>query len=273
MLKISTSDYAPLILTPEVTSPLVYLDTCVISDLAVKKTTGEQFRRCLLEKGGTLYLSWAHLVELFGLGVGPTYELVQSYLASFGTSFVVMDNNAQSVIDREKNMVLGKQNPAFDEDILKYLAVNWPMRELSMGMFLEAVAGQPSLIADLQAKQRRLKDNLKAKFDEARARYRTDRESRRHLNNVKYVYSPMNPTEYVYQQVVRECVITHEHFVPSDALDFLHCVVPLVYCDYVVLDKKWARRCRKIDIPRSGAVVFSSIEIDDVMREINALNS
>jgi len=273
MLKISTSDYAPLILTPEVTPPIVYLDTCVIRDLAVRKAIGELFRRSLLEKGGTLYLSWAHLVELFGLGVGPTYELVRAYLASFGTSFVVIDNNAKTVSDRETNMTVGKQNPAFDEDLLKYLAVNWPTGELSMGMLLKAVADKPSLIADLQAKHRRLKHNLKAAFDEARAKYRTDREFRRQLDNAQYVYLPMNPTDYVYKQMSRECIVTHEHFMPSDGLDFQHCVVPLVYCDYVVLDKKWARRCRKIHIPPSGAVVFNSVETNELVHEINALNS
>jgi hypothetical protein len=44
--------------------------------------------------------------------------------------------------------------------------------------------------------------------------------------------------------------------------------VPLAYCDYVVLDKKWARRCGKIDIPSSGAAVFSGVQMDRLMRQI-----
>jgi hypothetical protein len=88
VLKITSSDYAPLIITPEPTQPAVYLDYCVIADLARNPITGEEFRDCLLDKGGTLYLSWAHLVELFGLGPGPTYDSIRSYLASFGRSLV-----------------------------------------------------------------------------------------------------------------------------------------------------------------------------------------
>jgi hypothetical protein len=269
VLKITTSDSAPLILTPEVTPPLVYLDTCVIRDLACKKTTGERFQGCLLDKGGTLYLSWAHLVELFGLGVGPTYRLMQSYLVSFGTSFVLIDSNARAVIDREKNWTPGNQNPAFDEELLRCLAANWRMSELSMAMLLDTVADQPGLIASLQTRHKKHKQELKAAFDEARNKYRTDIEWCHRLDNVTYSYTGSNaPTEYVYGQIVRECITTHEHFVPSDSLDFEHCVVPLAYCDYVVLDKKWTRPCRKIHIPPGGAAVFSVVEIDDLVCKI-----
>ena len=50
MLKIGTSDSSPLILTPELTSPALYLDYCVIGDLARNPALGGRLRDCLLEK-------------------------------------------------------------------------------------------------------------------------------------------------------------------------------------------------------------------------------
>jgi len=128
MLRFSTSESDPVLLTPELTRPSVYLDYCVIVDLARDPARGPAFRETLLEKGGTLYLSWAHLVELFGLGVGPTYERIRAYLGSFGRNFVLIDNVANAVIDREARWQFGRQNPAIAEEFLVEWAAAWEGR-------------------------------------------------------------------------------------------------------------------------------------------------
>jgi hypothetical protein len=49
-------------------------------------------------------------------------------------------------------------------------------------------------------------------------------------------------------------------------LDFSHAITSLAYCDFSVLDKKWARRCRSLnDDPNSladTAIVYDVTEID-----------
>jgi hypothetical protein len=273
MLKIGTSDSSPLILTPELTSPAVYLDYCVIADLTQNTARGQELRDCLLGTGGTLYLSWAHLVELFGLGAGPTYNAIQSYLASFGRSFVLIESNARAVIDREEGgWKPGKQNPVLAENFLRLLVANWDGRsELDMATLLGAVTSNQSAFTRHQTRHREHKDNIKQMFDNARHRYRTDRTWRRRLDNASYSYIPDTPpTEYIYKQMLRECIITHEQFNVSDSLDFEHCVVSLAYCDYVVLDKKWARRCGRIIIPPRAATVFSSIEVEALVRKLES---
>src|SRR4029077_10537625 len=108
---------------------------------------GQELRDCLLGKGGTLCLSWAHLVELFGLGAGPTYNIIQSYLASFGRSFVLIDSNALAVIDREGGWKLGKQNPVLAENLLRLLVSNWDGRsELDMATLLGVAASNQSAL-------------------------------------------------------------------------------------------------------------------------------
>jgi hypothetical protein len=272
VLKIGTSESSPLILTPELTSPLLYLDYCVIGDLAENPALGGRLRDCLLEKEGTLYLSWAHLTELFGFGFGPTYNSIRSYLASFGRSFVLIDSDAQAVIDREANWKPGKQNPVIDEDFLHFLASSWDgMSNLDITILLDPAPSDKSVITQYQTQHRRHKENLKQTFDGFRNRYRTDRDWRRKIDNEVYSYEPGTPpTDYIYKQMSRECVITNEQFNASDGLDFEHCVVSLAYCDYVVLDKKWARRCKKIIIPPTAATVFSSIEVEALLSKIQS---
>jgi len=59
---------------------------------------------------------------------------------------------------------------------------------------------------------------------------------------------------------------THEEFRPTDGLDFHHAVVGISYCNYVVLDKKWARRCRAVNLPRAEtATIFDGTQIDELL--------
>ena len=82
MLTFRTTETNALQIDVALTSLAVYLDYCVIADFATEKTEqGELFRELLLEAGGTLYLSWAHLIEIFGLGLGPTEQKYLQILA------------------------------------------------------------------------------------------------------------------------------------------------------------------------------------------------
>ena len=270
MIKIRTSDSHPLTIIPEVTQPCVYLDYCIIVNLAKDHKLGTKFRECLLQKGGTLYLSWAHLIELFGVAVGATYYAVRSYLASFGRSFILIDNNAKAVIAREAAWAVGKQNPVFSEELLLELLRNWDgMSELDITTLLDVMASNPSHISRYKALLEQHKVTIKQAFDNNRQAYKMDSTVRNKMNNATYSYNPGTPpTNYIYQQMKRQCVITNEEFNESDSIDFEHCIVSVAYCDYVVLDKKWARRCKSIDIPPGAGRVFSSLEVEDLVNDM-----
>ena len=275
MIKIETSDSHPLTLIPEVTRPVVYLDYCVIANLAnAKISLGQEFRESLLDKGGTLYLSWAHLIELMGLAVGPTYYAIRSFLASFGPNFILIDPNASAVIHRETAWSPGKQNPAFHEDFLVAWISNWSgMSELDMTPLLDVMATDSSLISEWKIKLKEHKDKIKQVFDFGRTQYREDPQVKKRLDNASYLHRPGTPpTKYIYEKLMRECIITNDEFNLSDGIDFEHCVVSLAYCDYVVFDKKWARRCKEIILPSEAAEVFSSPEIGTFVDKIKSAN-
>ena len=142
-----------------------------------------------------------------------------------------------------------------------------------MTTLLDVEASDQSVLTKYQTLHSKHKDNLKQTLNDARNRYRTDRTWRRHIDNASYSFVPNTPpTEYIYKQMARECIVTHEQFNASDGLDFEHCVVSLAYCDYVVLDKKWARRCGKIIIPLRVATVLSSIQVEALVRKIKSFS-
>jgi hypothetical protein len=272
MLRISTSESNPLVITPELTRPFAYLDYCVITEVAGDPARGQEVREALLEQGGMLYLGWAHLAELFGLGVGPTYQKIRGYLASFGRSFALIDNDPGAVIARESRWRPGRQNPVLAEEFMVAWAAAWDGRaDLDVATLLDVMALGPALLPKYQLLHREHKEKMKRIVDDARAEYRADRDARRQLDGARYPYAPGTPpTTYIHAQMMRKCIVTNEVFTEQDVLDFEHCVVSLAYCDFVVLDRKWTRRCREISLPAEAATVFSIVELDAFVTALRA---
>lgn len=84
MRSFSSMPSAPLQIQITLSSPRVSLDHSVLAILARNTDQPCRFRKVLARTNGTLMLSWAHVIELFALGKGPTFERVRCYLRSFG---------------------------------------------------------------------------------------------------------------------------------------------------------------------------------------------
>ena len=98
MLRFATTDSAPIAIQVTLTAPRVYLDHSVVSDFAVRNAElGRQFREDLERADGTLLLSWAHVIELFALGDGPTFKQIAAYLTTFGGRFAIIDADPSAV--------------------------------------------------------------------------------------------------------------------------------------------------------------------------------
>jgi hypothetical protein len=267
MLRVRTNVDGAIVITPEITLPAVYLDYCVIVELAKDAQQGERVRDVLLRKGGTLYLSWAHLVELFGLGVGPTFTQIRNYLESFGRSFVIIECIPQIVIDREARWKSGSQHAAIDEEFLKELVKAGEGRtDVDVTTLLDMMARDAVLLPKYKEMHKTQKDGIKGLFDTARRDFREVPDARKRLKGA--VYEPvlgMPATKYLYDELTRTCIVTNDQFNPSDTFDFFHTIVSVAYCDFVVLDQKWTRRCRelpRLPPPPGAAQVFSIVERD-----------
>ena len=251
-------------------SPTVYLDYGVIGRLA-GTDNGGHLRELICAKG-TLYLSWVHFMELFSLGNGPTFQKISGFLGSFGPNFVVINPDSESVVKRERVWTPGHQNPALDEGFLHLIAAKWDgQADVSIGVLLEFMARNNHVFEWMKARHTPYKEKIKTVVDVQRKRYRIDRVARKHLDSIKYVYKPPFLTEKISLELTRECIRTNETFTPSDSLDFLHAVVSTSYCDYVVLDKKWARRCRAMDVPEGEtAITYDGTQIVELLAALSS---
>lgn len=263
MMTLRTSESTPVLIEMYMTSPSVYLDYSAIAMLAQDMVRAEFFRGILAAKNGTLAVSSAHLIEACGLGLGPAFSRIKSFLDSLDNRFVILNFNADEVIAKEKRWKNGDPSSVFDMDLAKRVFNEWDgLSPLTAGTLLLNFQNNPNLsqkYKDLQAKQ---KDGLKAIFDNARYEYRNNPVAHQNIDKRDCFDAAFNRTEQVYCLLRRETIRTNEAFNDSDGFDFWHSVVATSHMDFVVHDKKWARRLRAINLPPRTATIFAGVEMD-----------
>jgi hypothetical protein len=239
-------------------SPCVYVDYAGLAILAKDSQLGDRFKRALIGTGGTLLLSWAHLLELYGLGVGPTYLALKEYLKGFDNHFSLIECDANSVISREKVWRLGDQNPAMDVEFIKCLVANQDQNgSLTFAVILGVIDSDPTALQRFKSMHREHRSNLQEELEKARQSYRSDVTYKATLDARKYTHILGDPpTEYMCNHLLRETIRTHEPLQKSDGIDFEHAVVSLAYSHHVVLDKKWAYRTTRYPPPMPAARVW-----------------
>jgi hypothetical protein len=250
--------------------PRVYLDYGAIGKLAASSELGERFKRTLLNSGGTLCLSSASLLELYGLGLGPTHEKIKSFLASFGRSFLLFDCDSGEVIKREAIWVPGEQNSSLDVKLLTAVVANWDgITELSFAVLLNTIDQDATVVEQFKDLHRRHRDDLYKLFAKARKEYQSNSEVKNRLDKAIYQREEGTPpTEYFANQLRRQTIVTHEPLTQSDGIDFEHAVVSLGYAEHVVLDKKWVARVKRFPPLSHAAKVWKIGELSRLIAEL-----
>ena len=260
------STESSMVVDMALTRPSVYLDYCVIVDLAREPARGDQVRNLLVNRGGTLCFSWVHLVELYGLGHGPTYDAITAYLSAFGSSFALIEAIPDIVIEGESGWRPGLASPVVDVALTKQLITEWDARRpIDLSVLADLLARAPELPCELQQMHRKRRASFKTVVDDARAQYRADERARKHFDSIAASQSRRNRTAQIYDMVVNECIRTNEVFSDSDSFDLFHAVVSSAWADAVVLDKKWARRLRELSLPPGTATIFDTTELGDLV--------
>jgi hypothetical protein len=250
--------------------PRVYLDYGAIGELVTSSELGERFKRTLLNIGGTLCLSSASLLELYGLGLGPTHEKIKSFLASFGRSFLLFDCDSGAVIKREATWIPGEQNSSLDVKLLTEVVANWNgTTELSFAVLLDTIDQDATVVDQFKGLHRRHREEIYRIFSEARKQYRSNSDIKKRLDKAIYQHEEGTPpTEYFGNQLRRQIIVTHEPLKLNDGIDFEHAVVSLGYAEHVVLDKKWVARVKRFPLPSHTAKVWKIGKLSGLIAEL-----
>lgn len=218
-------------------SPFVYLDTCALIKLAEDQILQQKFIKALKDKGGTLLISVANIIEL-GRKEGDSIHKLTALFQSVGEDWFPLEINPLSIIDREE-MGESEQTRVIDKNFL-----------ISYYPYIHEKIHSLAVAIDLINEKRDQFDQSYSKAGEFAIKLL---EARTHFQHKPspcpeaYLverYNPKVPTKYTYNGLMRAVLEGKFKFTANDVYDIWHASTSLVYADLVVLDGRWAQIAR-----------------------------
>lgn len=223
--------------------PTVYLDTWALFDFIEDDKLSDKFIKILNNLGGTLILSIVLIIESMAIDNQEQIQNLYKFIDSIGTAF--LDFNFTRVIDNEKkykkdNGQFLKKSPAVDLELLDaFIKIHEPENPLKISEIFSAYRQdlesgkvleenwEKSLFPNIE-RARNNANNL----SDAKKRFRKRKEN---ANTYKFPC-----TEFLWESCIDYIAINENMKMPDkEWRDIFHTIVPVAYCDFVLIDKRW----------------------------------
>ena len=258
-------------------SPMVYLDHWALNDIALNDEMNEKFVKIMNSFGGTLRLSVVNMTELSKQKDEKQVELILDMIKKINDCGLI-NIDPKQVISKENILIADPdsifqvKNPSAELDLVgAYLMANnypsqWHVSEMIK-----------SIIGELPTK--RLTKSNENFLDDMQRLLSIGRSDENHLKQVKDRFNKVKQKGPNYQAATRELfqmaldfILKNENMKMlkySEWNDLFHLIVPVSYCDIVLMDKRW-----KTFINQTGfsfpkiAMSFDKKKISDFFKKI-----
>jgi hypothetical protein len=247
-------------------SPSVYLDHWAIRRFSDDIGLQERFVKALHEKRGTLLLCHLNLAEFVGPNDPASVDKAEVFLEAALPNIYFSELNVQKAIDQETTPRTSGVDlpPPSDRELLKLVAQIHPSspRPFTMKGLIAMVAAERERLGNtFRASNQRIVDRVLSQRSQPEfvEKARNFRPSRSHPR-----------TQIIMAELLRPVFLDLKiPFTITDASDLQHAILPISYCDYVLLDGKWkhmvqvmAQRISKWQLPIKCARCFSDRKQD-----------
>jgi hypothetical protein len=226
--------------------PTIYLDHWALLTVSQSKELSDSLIEAVKTRGGTFALSWINLFEYSKISDKRQAELAESLVDGMLPNVFLIEADIARVIEKEDMIRRGELRapPHSDEVFLKILISHNPqsIKPISVqGLF--ASVQNDSLSKELDSLADEIVKSIKS--------YPTGSESviRRLAINTddESIKGLQHHTRYVFRALVHSIRADKgDKLTRNDAIDLLHTVVPLSYCDFVLLDKYWETHVQRM---------------------------
>lgn len=259
MITLQKSTNGGIELRSEDRSPSVYLDHWAFRQISEDDKLRKQFVDTLKEKKGTLSISWLNFTE-FAKVDEKQKRVAENFIDSVLPNIVFLEVAPFVVIEREKeNALLAGAPPApphIDAEYAKVLLIDGAnsLTPLSANGLLED-SSSPELVECC-------KSYVKSIIDRTEQLRKEVANDQQRANGVKnFVYREVVPrgTRQLVRAMLRSLVLNRElKMTANHAMDLTHTVVPVSYCDFVLLDSHWVTQVEqaRIRMKKDGVLKF-----------------
>ena len=245
MIEISVDGQGEILGKQFCTNPTVYLDLWALMDFALEDSLGNRFVRALVSRDGTLALSWIHFVELSQLSDQFQVMKIAAFLQQAAPHMFFIEVIPKNVIERENDILQSGKviAPHADDKFLKAFLTHrrQSVNPLSVAEFLKDF--QQEKVAEMcQSFMAELKEVVES------SRQRAEQNS---VLGARIKEVPLGPhiqhaTRYIDIEAGRYLVRDRINMSPQDWRDYFHMIIPLAYCDVLLLDRRWANKAQEI---------------------------
>lgn len=230
---------------PHSSQPLIYHDTCMTWHLVDRSPDDRKsFMDTFTNSNGTLCLTAHTLNEILNRSKGAWYSNFQEYCEQIGDRFVFLLFNPFRVIEREPRYSGHELDCVVDVPLIKDAFLSFYLKDRStpnlrciFDYYYDHSKKRISLMASYQAL---LKELCRSAMS-VRSQYHSDNDKRR--SAAKALRETLNDehyTRYFTRFVLNDIAKNAQWKMDSnEAADFFHAIIPISWCDFVVLDKGW----------------------------------
>jgi hypothetical protein len=258
-------------------SPMVYLDHWALNDISSNRELRERFIKVMNEKAGTFRLSVANMTELSKQAdksqVDSIIDMIRSIddcgLINIDPGEVIRKENAL-ILNRSSIFFLG--NPSAEMDIVaEHLREHHYPDKWHVADIITSVIGELPSKRLSKSNQRFLQDMKKliaiGRKDVRHIERATSRFKKLRVDGPKYQRATREITQMALDFVLRNKNLQMSEY--SEWVDLFHVIVPVSYCDVVLIDRRW-----KAFISQTGysypkiAMIFDKRSLNDFYQTI-----
>lgn len=253
--------------------PTVYLDTWALFDFIGDNDLADRFIKILNNLGGTLMLSMISVIENMAIDNQEQIQNLYKFIDSMGAAF--LDFNFMRVNVKEKiyKKIRGpflKISPAIDLGLLdSFIKIHKPENLLKVSEIFLAYRQDlengkvlnEKWEEDLFPIVKRARNNTNS-LSNAKKRFRKRKEK---ANTCKFPC-----TEFLWESCI-DYIAINENMKMSDKewRDIFHTIVPVAYCDFVLIDKRWRNFVKSTGLnPPQIAKVYAQRNLSEFLKDL-----
>ena len=245
MIEISVDGQGEIIGKQFYTNPTAYLDLWALMDFALDESSGDRLVQILVGNGGTLAMSWIHFLELSQLSDQSQAMRIAALLQRIAPHMFFIEVVPKNVIERE-NSILQTGNviaPHADDKFLKAFLLHrrQSVNPLSIAEFLRDFQ-QEKVVEMCQSFMAELKEVVES----SRRRAQQNPTLGARVREVPMGPHIQHATRYIDVEAGRYLVRDRINMSSQDWRDYFHMIIPLAYCDVLLLDRTWASKAQEI---------------------------
>ncbi len=280
MLKLETTELSLLNVTQINTNPSVYLDHWALRMISSSREMRDRFCNALIKRDGMLEISWMNLLEFSGVSDLSQVEDVENFLDTLSPKHIGFINVEVQVVIELENKFLRKdhdlKDPHVDYELLKEFAKFRKRKSLNpcsfKGFFFELSNHRKKS----NEQRKSFLKNLSEKLPGFRERAQQP-EYQKKLNRIAESNKAVqHSTRYIFDELGKYILRNGIKIESNDWCDIHHLIVPMAYCDLVLVDQRWneiskqvSNRLRNAGHDTAMADIFSKRQIADFWKKLD----